>query len=68
MHNGTLKRTRDIELVFLRLTAEDDLAKLARYEASLERAMLRAIQQLTARQSCRRRYGRLAPTLRRDVY
>jgi hypothetical protein len=50
MHNGTLKRTRDIELVFLRLTAEDDLAKLARYEASLERSLYKAVRQFRIRQ------------------
>ena len=38
--NGKRARTRDIELVFLRLTANDDvLAKLTRYEASLERSL-----------------------------
>ena len=55
-YNGKLKRTRDIELVFLRLTsADDDLAKLARYEASLDRSLRQALQQLACRQ--RRRSG-----------
>ena len=53
-HNGTLKRTRDIELVFLRLTSNDDtLAKLTRYEASLERSLYQATQELRSRQRCR---------------
>lgn len=47
VHSGKLKRTRDIELVFLRLTShDDDLAKLARYEASLERSLYQAVRQL----------------------
>jgi hypothetical protein len=55
VQNGKLKRTRDIELVFLRLTSHDDtLAKLNRYEASLERSLLRAIQHLMSRQARRR--------------
>jgi hypothetical protein len=61
-HNGTLKRTRDIELVFLRLTANDDtLAKLSRYEASLERSLLQATQQFLCRQLRRQPYAMIAP-------
>jgi hypothetical protein len=48
-HNGKFKRTRDIELVFLRLTAEEDLAKLTAYEAGLEHAMYQAIRRLSNR-------------------
>lgn len=53
--NGKRARTRDIELVFLRLTANDDvLAKLTRYEASLERSLDQAMRGLRSRQfSCR---------------
>ena len=55
-HNGKLKRTRDIELVFLRLTSHDDtLAKLNQYEASLERSLHQALRQLACQQ--RRRNG-----------
>ena len=51
-HNGKLKRTRDIELVFLRLTShDDDLAKLCRYEASLERSLNQTMQSLASRQA-----------------
>jgi len=54
VHNGKLKRTRDIELVFLRLTShDDDLAKLCRYEASLERSLNQTIQSLASRQAHR---------------
>jgi hypothetical protein len=49
--NGKLRRTRDIELVFLRLTSQDDtLAKLTRYEASLERSLHQAMQELRSYQ------------------
>ena len=59
-HNGKLKRTRDIELVFLRLTAhDDDLAKLTRYETSLERSLLQATQQFSCRQVRRQTHARL---------
>lgn len=54
-HNGKLTRTRDIELVFLRLTSGDDtLAKLSRYEASLERSLDYATRHLRSRQFTRR--------------
>jgi hypothetical protein len=57
--NGKRARTRDIELVFLRLTANDDvLAKLTRYEASLERSLDQAMRELRCRQfSCRGSVG-----------
>ena len=55
-HNGVLKRTRAIELVFLRLTSqEDDLAKLTRYEASLERSVQRGLMDLNGHRAARRR-------------
>ena len=48
-HNGTLKRTRNIELVFFRLTARDDaLAKLTRYEQSLEQSLHLAMKGLNS--------------------
>ena len=58
--NGKLKRTRDIELVFLRLTSGDDVvAKLTRYEASLERSLHQAIVELRTRQFRQQLDGRL---------
>jgi len=44
--DGVMTITPDIAIVFLRLAAEDDLSKLQRYEAGLERSLYRAIHEL----------------------
>jgi hypothetical protein len=45
----------DIETVYTRLSSQrDDLAKLSRYEASIERSLRRALLDLERRQARRR--------------
>lgn len=44
--NGVATITHDIELVFLRLASDDDLAKLTWYETSLERSLVRTLREL----------------------
>ena len=46
-NNGVATITQEIELVFLRLAShDDDLAKLTRYETSLERSLVRTLREL----------------------
>lgn len=53
--NGDAVATNDIEIVFLRLASQDDeLAKLTRYETSLERSVQRALKALERRQAQRK--------------
>jgi hypothetical protein len=67
---GTAEETSDIDLVFLRLSTSggDELAKLSRYEAAIERSLRRALLDLERRQKHRaalqgeRRSPELAPT------
>ena len=49
---GAAEQTSDIDLVFLRLSTStgDELAKLSRYEASIERSLRRALLVLERRQ------------------
>jgi hypothetical protein len=49
---GATERTSDIDLVFLRLSTSngDELGKLSRYEATIERSLRRAMQDLERRQ------------------
>jgi hypothetical protein len=52
--NGTAETTSDVAVVFLRLASnEDDLAKLSRYETTLERSLQRALRALERRQLLR---------------
>ena len=55
---GATEQTSEIDLVFLRLSTSngDELGKLSRYEASIERSLRRALLDLERRQ---RRRGRL---------
>jgi len=63
-HDGQIKRTRDIELVFLRFTAhDDDLAKLTRYETSLERSLYRAVDAFHRYQLRQIQASRIGPAL-----
>lgn len=49
---GATEQTSDIDLVFLRLSTSggDELAKLSRYEAAIERSLRRALLDLERRQ------------------
>ena len=49
---GATEQTSDIDLVFLRLSTSngDELGKLSRYEAAIERSLRRALQDLERRQ------------------
>jgi hypothetical protein len=49
---GASEQTSDIDLVFLRLSTShgDELGKLSRYEAAIERSLRRALQDLERRQ------------------
>ena len=49
---GATERTSDLDLVFLRLSTSqgDELGKLSRYEAAIERSLRRALQDLERRQ------------------
>ncbi len=63
-NDGTPTITRDIDLVFLRLTSEEDeLAKLTRYENSLERSLQLALSELYRHQRQRRPDAALKPLL-----
>jgi len=48
---GATEQTSDIDLVFLRLSTSggDELSKLSRYEAAIERSLRRALQDLEGR-------------------
>ncbi len=50
--DGAPEQTSDIDLVFLRLSSSsgDELSKLSRYEASIERSLRRALLDLERRQ------------------
>jgi hypothetical protein len=50
--NGKPEQTNEMDLVFLRLTSTkgDELLKLSRYEAAIERSLRRALQDLERRQ------------------
>jgi hypothetical protein len=52
---GSTEQTSDIDLVFLRLSTSngDELGKLSRYEAAIERSLRRALQDLERRQRYR---------------
>jgi hypothetical protein len=53
-NNGGAAETQEIETVFLRLVSQDDeLAKLTRYETSIERSLQRALIALDRRQATR---------------
>ena len=53
--NGEATSTNEVDVVFLRLAAQDnDLAKLTRYETSIERSLQRAIRALERSQARRR--------------
>ena len=69
---GTTEQTSDIDLVFLRLSTSngDELGKLSRYEASIERSLRKALLDLETRQRGRpqaqsegpvKRHGELIP-------
>ena len=54
--SGAPVETREIETVFLRLSSEgDELAKLTRYETTMERSLQRALNALERRQAMRLR-------------
>jgi hypothetical protein len=62
--NGAAAETQEIETVFLRLVSQDDeLAKLTRYETSIERSLQRALRALERRQAMRGGGGIFAPVL-----
>jgi hypothetical protein len=53
--NGEAASTNEVDVVFLRLAAQDnDLAKLSRYETSIERSLQRALGALERSQARRR--------------
>jgi hypothetical protein len=53
--NGDAVATNDIDIVFLRLASHDDeIAKLTRYETSIERSVQRALKTLERRQAQRK--------------
>ncbi len=65
-NNGVATITQDIELVFLRLAShDDDLAKLTRYESSLERSLIRTLRELDRYQRYSRAKTRPMPILTR---
>ena len=62
--NGATAETQEIETVFLRLVSQDDeLAKLTRYETSIERSLQRALRALERRQAMRGAGGLFAPVV-----
>jgi hypothetical protein len=62
--NGATTETQEIETVFLRLVSQDDeLAKLTRYETSIERSLQRALRALERRQAMRGAGGLFAPAV-----
>jgi hypothetical protein len=61
---GAAVETQEIEAVFLRLVSHDDeLAKLTRYETSIERSLQRALRSLERRQAMRGAGGLFAPVV-----